>query len=137
MCSQIKIQMEIMKLKTLIFFKFHSTLMLSPIVVKMYILQAIQENPDHEYLIISNQGWLTFPSNSYHSLLWIMYVMYLLYWVQQKMFLIISQNWLREMLLNKGRVSKKWGVDFFRCWVRGDWGFSESDFQLFIKYHIR
>ena len=29
-------------------------------------------------------------------------------------------------------VSKKGGVDFFR----GTRGFSESNFQLFIKYHI-
>ena len=28
-------------------------------------------------------------------------VMHLLYWVQQKMFLLINQNWLREMLLKK------------------------------------
>ena len=28
-------------------------------------------------------------------------VMHLLYWVQQKIFLLINQNWLREMLLKK------------------------------------
>ena len=35
----------------------------------------------------------------------------------------------------RGGMSKKGVVDFFRG--GGGWGFSESNFQLLIKYHIR
>ena len=35
------------------------------------------------------------------QILWIMCVLHFLCWVQHKMYLLIDQNWLREMLLKK------------------------------------
>ena len=67
---------------------------------KMHIIGSIKMKPlDHEYLIIVNWGGHTIPFPFW--ILGIMCVMHLRYWGQQKMFLLINQNWLREMLLKK------------------------------------